>query len=168
MRITVDSVMATKPCDDWPRSRVKRWFGSRRYALSTTMLRDESLDIDDRLWLGIYLLAPTPRRLYVCECSERALLRERAQGREPHRATWKALETSRRYAQGQCSDDDLLAAANAAGNAAARAAYWAAYNAAWSTTDDAARSVDGDAASMLAEKRWQLGRLIEYHKGEAR
>jgi hypothetical protein len=72
-------------------------------------------------------------RLFACDCAERALIRERDAGREPDPRSWAAIEVSRRYADGQATDDEL---------AAARDAAWA--------------------AARDAERAWQRERLTWY------
>jgi hypothetical protein len=61
-------------------------------------------------------------RLWGCDCAERALLRERAQGREPDPRSWEAIAVSRRYANDQATDEELTAARAAARAAAGDAA----------------------------------------------
>jgi len=110
-------------------------------------------------------------RLFACDCTERALKRERKAGREPDERSWKAIIVSRLYANGEANLQELAAAraaardaawdAGDAANAAANAA-WAAYaadaaaNAAW-----AAARAAGDAA-YAAEIKWQRKRLARY------
>ena len=56
-------------------------------------------------------------RLWGCECAERALLRERERGREPDPRCGAAVETARRYANGQATAEELAAARDAAWDA---------------------------------------------------
>ena len=76
-------------------------------------------------------------RLFAADCAERALLGERAAGREPDARSWAALQAARDFAEGRIS-----AAAWAAAGEAARAAAWA------------------------AERGWQTERLWWYLDGE--
>ena len=55
----------------------------------------------------------TSARLFAADCAERALIRERAAGREPDARSWAAIDAARAYARGEIDD-------------AARAAAWAA------------------------------------------
>jgi hypothetical protein len=116
-------------------------------------------------------------RHFACDCAERALLRERANGHEPDPRSWRAVEVSRAYACGEASAEDLTAAWDAIGDAirgatranawaaawdTARVAAWdaaraAAWDAAWATTRDAARD-----AAWAVERRWQGDRLALY------
>jgi hypothetical protein len=116
--------------------------------------------------------------LWVAECAERALLREREAGREPDKRSWKAIDVIRLFADGKATLRQMDAAANAAYNAAsaaysaadsaasaaynaASAAYSAAYNAA-SAADSAADSAASAAYNAAsAEKDWQANRLDE-------
>ncbi len=49
-------------------------------------------------------------RLFVCDCAERTLTRERGQGREPDARSWAAIEVARRHADGKATDNELAAA----------------------------------------------------------
>jgi hypothetical protein len=90
-------------------------------------------------------------RLFACDCAERVLpLFELAHPDDSRPRV--AIETARRFANGEATSDELAAAGAAAEPAGA--ASWAAVGAA----RDAARA---------AERQWQARRLIEYLKGEA-
>jgi len=78
-------------------------------------------------------------RLFGADCAERALLAERAIGREPDVRTWAAIQAARDYAEGRISD--------AARSAAESAAESAARSAAWS-------------AAESGERTWQTDRLF--------
>jgi hypothetical protein len=91
-------------------------------------------------------------RLFAVECAERALTREREQGREPHADSWRACEVARGYAMSEATADEMSAAESAARSAARSAAE----SAAWSAARSAAWS-----AAESAERDWQRGRLAE-------
>ena len=91
-------------------------------------------------------------RLWVCDCAERALLREREAGREPDLRSWRAIEVARRFANGAATAEELDAARAAAWDAA-RDARAAAREAVWDAWDAA-----GDAACP-DEVEWQRSRL---------
>ena len=76
-------------------------------------------------------------RLFSCDCAERALLRERAAGREPDARSFAAIEVARRFAKGEATDEERRNAAAAA--AAADAAAAAADAAAWRKARDEER-----------------------------
>jgi hypothetical protein len=67
---------------------------------------------------------------FACWCAERALMGERAAGREPEMRSWEAIEVKRRWLHADC-DDTTLAAARAAASDRAGAAREAAGKASW-------------------------------------
>jgi hypothetical protein len=90
-------------------------------------------------------------RLFACDCAERVA----------HLAKDKrcqnAINTARRYATGEATEEELAAARDAAWGAAA---WDAARAAAWAAAWDAARD-----AAWAAEQDWQTRRLFEYLGG---
>ena len=109
-------------------------------------------------------------RLVAADYAERALLAERARGREPGPRSWAAVEATRAYARGEI-DAARLAAAHAAAWAAAawaadaaaawaarRAAGAAAWAAAWAAEAAAAWEAEA-AAAWEAERAWQAEHL---------
>ena len=83
-------------------------------------------------------------RLFACDCAERVLPMFEKQRPSDDRPR-KAIETARRYANGEATGDELAAARAAAG-----AAAWAA------------------GATRAAEHKWQTRRLSYYLRKEAR
>jgi hypothetical protein len=158
---TVDDIMAAEPCDDYTREMVAELVGDGITAAQCARL---DIPIEDRLWAIIYVwLDDRQRRLFATDCAERALLRERAAGREPDERSWTVVRVARAYARGGATDEELAAAKAAARAAAwaARAAAWAARDAAWSAVWSAALS-----AAWSAERQWQLDLALEYIRGE--
>ena len=122
-------------------------------------------------------------RLFACDCAERVLHVVQA-AMPADRRPRLAIETARRFANGEATRTELdaartaarnaagaaagAAAGNAAGNAAGDAAWDAAWdaagNAAWDAAWDAAGNAAGDAA-WGAERQWQRGRLAAYLTG---
>jgi hypothetical protein len=123
-------------------------------------------------------------RLFACDCAERVLpLFELAHPDDSRPRV--AIETARRFANGEATSDELAAAGAAAEPAGA--ASWAAAGAASCATGDAVRAaavsagaaswaaaraardaaVSARDAARAAERQWQARRLIEYLKGEA-
>ena len=98
----------------------------------------------------------TELRLFACDCSERALLREREQGREPDERRWRAIETSRAFARGEATIEELSTAYDAASIAASIAASSAALSAAYRA---GGRAVGR--AAYIAEREWQRQRFDE-------
>ena len=106
MRLTTEIIMTTHPCSSWDRERIEALISPRKYVLHGTALRDMRVPIGDRIWLGITLLDDPRRRLFACDCAERALSRERDAGREPDPRSWAAVEIARRYARGEATNLD--------------------------------------------------------------
>lgn len=116
-------------------------------------------------------------RLFACDCTERVLpIFERRFPDDPRPR--QAIATARRYADGEATADEVIAARDAAWAAtrittwdaawaAARITTWdaraAARDAAWTATRDAAWT----ATTRDAERKWQQARLMEYIRGEA-
>ena len=112
-------------------------------------------------------------RLFACDCAEHVLPlfeRKHPDDERPRRA----IETARRFANGQATPDELDAARDAdwdaAWDAARAAARDAARDAAWAAARDAAGdaawAAAGDAA-WDAEREWQIARLLDYLEGRA-
>lgn len=55
---------------------------------------------------------------FACDCAQRALLRERSEGRVPDERSWEAVETKRMWLMGRASDQELYDAYQAAKDAA--------------------------------------------------
>ena len=108
-------------------------------------LDERAVDLDDD--------ACAVLRLYAADCADRALLRERAAGREPDARSWAAVEAARAYA-GKEIGEVTLGAAKAAAWDAARATAW-----------DAARAA-ARATAWDAEREWQAARLLAYLRKE--
>ena len=178
MRLTVEKVFETDPCESWTRERIEALIAPRKYVLHGTALRDSRVPIDDRIWLGIALLDDPRRRLFACDCAERALGRERDAGHEPDPRSWAAVEVARRYARGEATDEELAAARDSAWTAAWDSAAWASarnsartaawdsardsiWTAAWAAARDSAWTAARDAA-WESERSWQVERLITY------
>ena len=106
-------------------------------------------------------------RLFACDCAERALRRERKQGREPAAASWEAVRVARLFANGLATREELDAAgaaaraAWAAAGAAARAAWAAARAAAWAAAAGAAAWAAAWDAAWDKDRRWQYRRLLK-------
>jgi len=116
----------------------------------------------DALWALRCTTEPCDRlaRLFACDCAEHVLpiFEQKNPGDKRPR---KAIEVSRRYANGEATREELdaagAAAEAAAGDAAEAAAEAAAGDAAWY----AAWAAAGDAA-WYAERDWQKERFLQY------
>lgn len=89
-------------------------------------------------------------------CAQRVLERERAAGREPHAASWAALNAKQRWLDGQATGSELAAAwtaAKTATGAGAGAAAWAAARAAMGAAMGAAAGAAAWAATTWAAER---------------
>ena len=176
---TIADIMALRPCNRYNTARVTEIFAGRP-ALTLLDILDLDIPAEDRVWVATRLLPEREARLFAADCAERALERERASGREPHEASWRAVETARRYARGEATRGELGTAAEdaarAAEDAAARAAaYAAAEDAAYAAEDAAAwaaaraaAAAAAEAAARAAEHERQVARLREYARGEAK
>lgn len=119
------------------------------------VLKHEAATVEDRLWIVLREEALPERvlRLFAVGCAERALLGERAAGREPDLRSWAAIDVARRFAHGEATADELDAAMAAALDAArsvtqtAESAALATNRAAKTTAEAAAMS-----AAMAAER----------------
>mgnify|MGYP001560150706 CR=1 FL=1 len=142
----------------------------------TTIL--DSNGLSDTLWC---LRATLPEvdvardklaRLLACDYAERALNREREQGREPDPRSWDAIRVSRAYANGETTQEELVAAGDAAGAGVGAAGWIAAWAAgadwvAWAPPAAwAAAGVAGEGARG-GEQEWQARRFREYLEGSA-
>jgi hypothetical protein len=176
---TIDQILALPRCSEYPPERVIELAAGRKRITARGVSR-LPIPVDDRLWLLIQLADNVTRRLFACDCAERALLRERDAGREPDPRSWRAIEISRAYARGEATLEEL-AAAQAAAWAVARDAEWAAawdvaqdaardaaWAAAWAVAQDVAPAIAWAAAldaardvAWAADREWQLAHLVE-------
>jgi len=180
--VTVADVMSWPPCVDYDESRVRELFGGRE-SLTALDILDLDVDAVDRLWAVLRgkLIDPRTLRRFAVVCAWRALVRERAAGREPDPRSWRAVEVARRYADGEATDEEravataLAAAARAAWAASSAWAAAAAARAAWAAASAAARAAANAAeaaaaeaadAAYAAECEWQVATLRRLLRGE--
>jgi len=158
--------------------------GVKKYGLDTPIGLDKILEIcgfEDALWCLQITIEDCEReiRLFACDCAEHVLPIYEKKFPKDHRPR-KAIEVSRRFADGLATREELATAVDAAGDAARAAwfasmAAWFAARDAWVAGDavDAARDaawdawfaardawVDGDAA-WDAEREWREKRFRE-------
>lgn len=170
--VTVEDVMRWKPC--YSEGEVRELAAGRERWSALDMIDElpgRGVSADDIFWLVLRekLIDAMILRLFAADCADRALLRERAAGREPAAASWAAVEVARRYARGQATDAELAAVARATGAAAAvvaaaEAAAWEAWSAlsagaaaAWSALSAAAEAAE----AWDTEWAWQVAHLRE-------
>ena len=171
-RLTVDEVMALKPC--YSRERVEElWAGRESLGLDEIA----ALDIPraDRLWC---LLAPGVLPDAVlgelhCRIVDEAVVIYERYYPDDHRPR-HANEVHRALLRGEATEEEWAAARNAAGAAARNAAgadAWAAEAAAWAASWAAARNAAGDAARNASLTRYiswavEAGAAVESARGE--
>ena len=154
------------------------WFDALRYApgpvaciveVSRPVAKDTDKAVSRRRKLIVAKNADGLLRAFACDCAERALLRERQQGREPDERSWKVIEVARRYAEGKATEKELRAAeasAEAAWAAEAAEAARLSAEAAWAAWLSAKASAEAAAkasaeAAEAAEAKWQREHLTE-------
>ena len=158
--------------------------GTKNYGLDTPIPLDKVLEVcglENALWALRIVIEPADRelRLFACDCAERVLPIFEKQHPDDKRPR-ETIETSRRFALGGATQQELEAARDAAWDAAwdawnaawaARAAAWAAWDAAWDAAGDAAgaagaaagvagRAAAGAAGRAAAWREWQRERFI--------
>ncbi|KKL46698.1 hypothetical protein LCGC14_2342910, partial [marine sediment metagenome] len=93
--------------------------------------------------------------------AERALLREREQGREPGKLSWEMIEMARAFVEGKATSEKLDAARAAAWDAARAAALGAAWDAAWEAAWGAARYAVWGTAQDAARNAAQEAAIVD-------
>jgi len=157
----------------------KHMGGIAKYGKDTPIPLSEILSVcglDDALWALQAIVEPADReiRLLACDFAERVLpIFEKLYPNDKRPRA--AIETARRYANGEATIEELNAARSAAWDAAwdaARsAARYAARYAAWSAAESAARYAAWYAAryaDWYAEKEWQEQRFRQLLDEEVR
>lgn len=152
-RVTADQIISWDPCWKNADSRARQLVSEPVSGLDILTRQDgewEYVDPQDRLWLVLHdgvIDEPTMCN-FSCDCAERALMRERAAGRDPDPRSWNATAVARRFVEGKATSDDLLAAMAAAEAASSKAWHELATRAASSTR--AARSASAASAALAA------------------
>ena len=149
-----------------------KWLGP---AIFETEYRGDRVDDDNkivvreaRLLRQLDTWNDRTARLFACDCASQALPIFEKQHPGDNRPR-QAIETARRFANGQATHNELAAARAAAwaaaktatGDAAWAAARAAARDADWAAARDAARDA-ARAAARAAEREWQTKRLMQY------
>jgi len=165
---TIDDIMALKPCDRYDRAAVAKLYGRRKELGLIEILSLGEVPVVDRLWVFLAVSDDRTRRLFAADCAERVLpIYEKVYPCDDRPR--KCIDTARRYANGEATQDELHAARSAAGSAAwaaAGSAAWAAAGAAaGSAAGAAAWAAAGDAARAAAWE-WQIGRAKYYVEEE--
>ena len=158
-------------CIESYRKMAKALGGIKKYGLDTSIPLDKVLDIcglDDALWALRIVIEPADReiRLFACDCAEHVLPFFEKRYPDDKRPR-QAIEVARRFANGQATQEELIAADSAAWSAVSAAgspARSAAKSAAMSATWSVAWSVAWLAAWLAAgsvEREWQKQRFLE-------
>jgi len=136
--------------------------GIAKYGKDTPIPLSEILSVcglDDALWALRAIVEPADReiRLLACDFAERVLpIFEKLYPNDKRPRA--AIETARRYANGEATIEELNAARSAARYAAEYATRYAAKSAAESAAGYAAESA-AESAARDAEKEWQEQRF---------
>lgn len=166
--VTVDSVMACRPCHRYTREGVEAIIRGSARPL-TDMLWDKHIPVEDRVWLGIALISVEYARMFACDCAGRALWRIK----NPAVELLRCVETAWRYATIRGGDapgwSDVLSAMNDARNTPWCQARYAVVNC---CVKDARRGAylaakwSADYGLADRERAIQLERLEEYASGD--
>ena len=165
--VTVEQVMSWKPCGDYDEEKVRKLCGTKP-ALSALEILSLNIPDKDKLWAVLRNEFFTDKQLrhLACDFAGRVLPIWYAKYPDDHRPRI-CIETARRYADGQATNEDRAAAWEAAGEAARAAAgeaarataRAAARAAAWEAAWEAARAAAWEAAGEAAgEAAWEAAR----------
>ena len=169
--VPTEALATWRPChggSDLARAAVfARHYRRARWTALEVLCLDE-VSPADRLWLVLREAFLTARVLRLCAAAfaERALLRERAAGREPDPRSWCAVEVARQHAAGQLTDAELDAAWGAAWGATNTAAWCATATEAWSAAKAAAWAA-AEAATWAAARAATCAAATELASGDA-
>jgi hypothetical protein len=114
MKLTVDSILALNPCDDWPRERIEEVFGKRYDATFADLLADNRVPFADALWLFCAVLSRDGNnrllRWFACWCAWQVshLMKDDR--------SVNAVRVAQRFARGQATHEERAAAGAAAGD----------------------------------------------------
>jgi len=173
---TVDDLLSWGPC--YSDREVRELAGEVTTFTALDVLRRDDIPPDDRLWvvLRTQLIDDVTMRLFACDCAEHVLpIWEKAHPQDDRPK--RAIEIARKYAHGEASKAEMIAAGNEAWDAAGcMVAYSVAYAAcgvarsfatAWSVARDAAQAAACaeedwcDEVTESTEHNWQVQHLIE-------
>jgi hypothetical protein len=145
MNITIDDVLSWIPCEDYDtREKLLAVTGGRE-SLTHIQIADLAIPLKDIGFVLAEALHRTPHGerdygLFVCDCVEHALVREREAGREPGERSWNAVVVSREFAMGRTTEEELI-----------------------KVDDPFPYFFFGYLfAAASSERYWQIGKLIEY------
>ena len=135
---TIKDINKLSPCYDPIKFLPKKWRGTL-----VDILNVKDCSVEDRLWVVTSILDDRTNRLFAVWCAREALKLVE----NPDKRSVNACNVAEKFANGEATKEELVAARDAAGDAAraAGAAAWAAGAAAWAAWDAA-----GDAAWAAA------------------
>jgi len=139
--VTVDDVMAKKPCNEYPREQVEALWGSRE-SLTLTEVLDLDIPAKDRVWAVTRFLSKEEKRYFARWCALQVI------------HLWNCPDVVKQYLE--TGDEGLRDAAHAAAlNATHAAALNAARSAAWNAVRDAALDAAWNAAlAAVRDAAW--------------
>ena len=186
--LTKQQLLSLRPC--YTPEQIDELWGDRESATARE-IATAPIPMVDRLWVLIRVLPAREQRLFACDCAKR-VLRHYEYAYPDDTRPREAIEVSRRYVMGTATEEELYAAARAAGEASemaetdcdgsvaaddASGAALAALNAvrAASSVNGAAGHAVGAvhnaawaARAQAAEHEWQVGRALWYfEQGES-
>lgn len=117
--VTVDDVMASSPCRDYTRDRVKRLFGRRRRLNVLDVLALREVPAEDRVWAALHAELIPIRGLHTlaCRITNRAMRLIYKAGYRVDGRSCEAVRVKRRWLCGTATDAELEAAGLAADRA---------------------------------------------------
>jgi hypothetical protein len=158
--------MEFRPCYD--RGEILKMSGGIESMTLLGIARLDSVSVDDRLWVLFWLLPEKTMRLLACDFAEHTLYIFEKQYPEDKRPR-QSIETSRRYAEGEATQEELDAAWASARASAWESAMESARESAMESAWGAARASAWESAMVSAwgaERQWQINRVIEVLEGE--
>lgn len=165
-KITIDKIRGWRGYQTWTRDQKINALGGQESLTPLEFCDLKTINASDKLLILLHEEFIPQKQLYLLayNWAERALLRERAAGREPDQRSWDAIEIKRQWINGETTDRDLERAKSAAwaawamavetkgeGSAAEWAAAWAAQAAEDGWAAQAAEWADRD--EQLADVR---------------
>ena len=142
MKITVDQIMAWRPCSEYTRERVTELIGKGKTPLQIAKLK---ISAQDRLWVLLREEIIPARELHLLACD----FAQAVAHLNPDPRVQAAIDAKRLWVDGKITDAQL-AAAEAAWVAAGEAAC-AAWEAVWAAAGEAAWTAGADAAARAAD-----------------
>jgi hypothetical protein len=145
-KITIEDIMSWEPCDTYPRERIKKLMGRKKYVTLDDIWKVKLDNKYDYLWLVLREEFISEHNLHKIAIYAAKLVLPIFEERYPKdKRPRQAIEAKKKWLKGKISDEELKDARNAARNAANDAANDAASDAAWATAWTAAWTAASDA-----------------------